>query len=57
MDFGLIGQWCKSVCNENDQQFVFEKFFHIGHTQKVSPSCVFPDEILVFKEISQQPQM
>ena len=45
MDFGLIGQLCKSVCNENDQQFVFEKFFHIGHTQKVSPSCVFPDEI------------
>ena len=42
---GLIGQWCKSVCNENDQRFVFEKFFHIGHTQKVSPSCVFLDEI------------
>ena len=45
MDFGPIGQWCKSVCNEDDQWFVFEKFFHIGHTQKVSPSCVFPDEI------------
>ena len=45
MDFGLIGQWCKSVCNEDDQWFVFEKFFHIGHTQKVSPSCVSLDEI------------
>ena len=34
-----------ALFNEDDQWFVFEKFFHIGHTQKVSPSCVFPDEI------------